>query len=65
MTQGEAVTLHGPPVWDLLTAEEIRHHRLPAARRLASGTFLTPVRGGERERERRRGHDTNGTVIAG
>lgn len=31
VTQGETVALHGSPVRNLLTTEEIRHHRLPPA----------------------------------
>lgn len=42
------MALHGPPIGDLLTAEEIRHHCLPFARSVACFLLtLHPVRGQE------------------
>lgn len=40
VTQGETVALHGPPVRDLLAAEEVRHHRLATACPVASRAFF-------------------------
>ena len=44
VTQGKTVTLHGPPVRNLLSTEEICHHRLPTAPTVTSYNLLTPVR---------------------
>lgn len=56
VAQGETVALHGPPVGDLLAAEEIRHHRLApaaAAHHVASCAFFTLLHPEIRQREGR------------
>lgn len=55
VTQGQAVALHGPPVRDLLTAEEICHHRLTTAHPAASYALFTLLRPARRRRGRKEG----------
>lgn len=53
VAQGETVAAHGPPVRDLLAAEEIRHHGLGAARPVATEALfaLLPAERSQRGRE--------------
>lgn len=55
VAQGETVAVHGPPVRDLLAAEEIRHHGLGAARPVATEALfaLLPAETSQRGREGR------------
>lgn len=52
MAQGETVAAHGPPVRDLLAAEEIRHHGLAAAGPVATEALFALLPAGTSQRGR-------------
>ena len=53
VAQGETVALHGPPVGDLLTTEEIRHHCLATAHPVASYRLFTLLHPESRQEQKR------------
>lgn len=52
VTQGETVALHGPPVGDLLTTEEICHHCLTTGHPVVSYTLFILLHPESRQRGR-------------
>ena len=54
VAQGETVALHGPPVGDLLTTEEIRHHCLATAHPVASYCLFTLLHPESRQKQKGR-----------
>lgn len=52
VTQGQTVALHGPPVRDLLAAEEVRHHCLATAHPVASDPLFTLLHPESRQKRR-------------